>query len=330
MWNRLVLYAVLGGCGFQSTATPGGTLDGGPGRDSGGSGDGSDGGPVDGSSGADCLGQWLGGSVAISATTVAEVTELSTTGIGNDRNPWVSSDGLRMYFSRDQGTTTSSDIFFASRASAIEPFGPPGPVANLNGSGHEGRVWLTPDELTLTISSERNAPQIDIQMIQRNAGDSFGSPDRTHLTMVNSVGTTRNDPFLSADGLRLYLSSNSGPAGRLQLLLATRSSTTADFGRPDLAPGIQDNGGNMADPTLYQDERVLVFSAFPPGSGNADLWYATRSSATGAFGAPIPIPGVNTAGIELDPVLGGDGCELYFASNRRAGKLHLFRAQLTR
>ncbi|HEX7843017.1 MAG TPA: hypothetical protein VF469_36340 [Kofleriaceae bacterium] len=203
------------------------------------------------------------------------------------------------------------------------------PLVNLNGNGHEGRVWLTPDELTLSISSERNGPQ-DIQIVIRpDIGQGFGSPDRNHLMKVNGVGTERDDPFLTADGLRLYLSSTSGPAGRFQLLVATRGSTTTDFGSPAVVPGFKNDMRNLVDPTLYQDERLLIFSILQT-SGNDDLWYATRASAADDFGQPVQIPTINTSGSEVDPILSDDGCELYFSSTQRDGKHHIFHAQVTK
>ena len=325
MWHRLLLCVALTGCGFESTAVNGGASDGGgSGSDGSGSGSGSDGG----STVTGCFAHWLNGRASINGTSVQEVTEL--TGTGNDRHPWISTDGLRMYFTRDQGLSSSSDIVSTSRTAVTERFEPPQSLANLNSSGREGRVWLTPDELALVVSSERSGP-LDIHMITRNPGQGFGSPNRDHLAMVNAVGTHRDDPFLTADGLRLYFSADSGPAGKLQLLIATRATTGADFGAPELVPGTRDNGINLSDPTLYQDERVLLYSAAPQGTTNFDLYYATRSSATAEFGPPSLVPAVNTLGLELDPALSGDGCELYFASTRKGdGKLHVFRAQVAK
>jgi hypothetical protein len=330
-----MLCLILGGCGFQSSAAGGGPSDGGAdgsaidtgsgGGSDAGSGSGSDGGST---AATGCFPHWIDGTVSIDPATVQEITEL--TSAGNDRNPWISDDGLRMYFTRDQGTSNTSDVYFTSRSSTALPFDPPDLLPNLSSSGREGRVWLTPDELSLVESSERSGP-MDIHLVTRGQGQGFGSPSRNHLNSVNAVGTHRDDPFLSQGGLRLYLSADSGPAGKQQLLIAMRPNLNADFGAPTLVPGTRDNSSNMTDPTLYQDEQVLVFSAFPQGSTNVDLWYAKRPAVTADFGPPIPIPGIATTGIELDPVLGDNGCELYFSSTRKGdGKLHLFHARITK
>lgn len=332
MRTWLILCVVLGGCGFRSAATGDGTADGGTDAaiDGPGSGSGSDANSgSDSGSASGCFVHWLDHSVAIDPATVREVAELSGTGNANERNPWISDDGKRLYFSRDQGTPASADIFSTSRADVTAMFDAPRALTNLNGNGHEGRVWLTPDELTLAISTERDGP-LDIEMIARgDMGQTFGSPNRDHLAMVNAVGTQRGDPFLTMDGLRLYLASDTGPAARFQLLIATRDSTSSDFKAPSVVPGFEADTRNLADPTLYQDERLIIFSTLLP-SGDDDLWYATRASATDPFGQPVLVPTINTAGSDVDPMLTSDGCELYFSSNQRNGRRRIFRAQVTK
>jgi hypothetical protein len=321
---ELVLCAVLGGCGFQSAPARGGSSDGG--TDSAIDGVGSDG---DSGVAPGCFPHWLDHSVSIDATTVEEIGELVTT--TDDRNPWISEDGLRLYFSRAPGEKGLGDIYVTARPSLTQPFADPAPVTNVNSDNQEGRAWLTSDELTLALSTARDG-QLDIEMIHRNPGEDFGSPNADHLGRVNASGNLHYDPFLSADHLRLYLAANSGLALRVQIVMATRASDTADFSSPVAVGGLNTGAStNWADPTLYLDERLVLVSISPPagGIGSADLWYATRTSATGDFGAPVMIPGVNGMADDFDPVLGADGCELYFSS-ARAGRFHLYRAQITK
>lgn len=328
MWHRLVfglglglvLGAALAGCGFRSPAASGGGSDGGPG-------DAAIDSPGDGSSALPgCFGRWMNGTVAIDASAVEVIDELST--LGDDRNPWISDDGLRMYFSRDLGPPAFGDIYFASRTSATGTFSDPMPVAILNTLGKEGRVSLTPDERTLAISTERLSPgHLQIDMQTRNPGDPFETPTTTHLDAVNAAGTQRHDPFLTTNLLRLYFAADTvGP--KFQLLVAERTTATGDFGAPVPVPGTPDASLNKGDPTLYVDEQLLVFSSFKMNA-TADLAYATRSSATGSFGMAMAIPTVNTDSNEFDPQLSADGCDLYFASDR-GGRFQLFHAAITK
>jgi hypothetical protein len=316
---------VLGGCGFHSTGalpsdgrTDDAAADTGPGS-------GSDDAPV---MATDCFQSWLDHTVNISDSTVQEVTELSST--GNDRNPWISPDGLRMYFSRDNGNPASSDVYVASRATRSLPFELPLPLAPVNSIAREGRAWPTPDESMLAISTDRTG-MLDIDISTRQAAV-FLTPNTSHLAMVNASGKLRADPFLSADRKRLYLTIDTSRAGdnqSLHLMVATRPSDNADFSMPGPVRGMFKGDEQQADPALYADERLLLFSNFQDGEAG-DLWYATRARSTDDFGQPRQIPGVNTDGNEFDGVLGVDGCDLYFASTQRDGKFHLFHAAVTR
>lgn len=270
----------------------------------------------------------MDGSVAIDPSTVTEITELSSA--GQDVAPWISRDGLRMYFSRDGVPLGHGDIYFASRGSPTATFAAATPVVNLNSPGEEGRVWLTsPDELTIAVSTTHDGP-LDIHMNTRAATQPFGTPDSVHLAMVNAEGTQRYDPFLTDDLLRLYFAANTKPGGKLQLWVATRATPGDDFGAPSPVPGIADNSLNESGPALYQDERLVLFSSFP-NNAPVDLYYATRSRVTDSFGAAARIPTVDTTASEIDPVLSHDGCELYFASDRDpGGHFHLFHAQITK
>jgi Tol biopolymer transport system component len=268
--------------------------------------------------------QWREHRVKISDANVHEIVELSST--GDDRNPWISDDGKRIYFSRETGAATGSDIYLALRVSPTSQFTPPLPVANLNSGKREGRPSLTADETILVLSTDRDGP-INIELTDTSSGP-LGVPGVVHLAEVNKIGTERIDPFLTADGLHLYFGSDTGPSSKLQLLVATRSSTTDDFAPPINVPGIGDNAVNQTDPALSRDELVLVYSAYHNNEAG-ELWYATRTTSTGNFGMPAQVPGVSTDASEFDPVLSPDGCELYFASNRN-GKYHLFHAQVTR
>jgi len=308
--------------GLQCSAQGFCELPGGGGTDAGSS-TGSDGGS---SAPPDCFGHWMDGSVVIDGSTVKEITELSST--GQDLEPWISNDGLRMYFSRDLTPPGPGDIYFASRNSPTGTFGMATAVTNLNTTGHEARAWLTSDELTVALSTTRDGP-LSIDMATRGAGQPFATPDNSHLAMVNAQGSERVDPFLTDDLLRLYFSANTGPGGEFQLWIAARSTAADDFDAPSLVPGINDNSLNEFVPTLYRGERLLVFSSYP-NNATVDMYYATRSSATGSFGTAAQIPTVNTSSNEIGPVLSHDGCELYFASDRDADQhYHLFHARVT-
>ncbi len=67
-------------------------------------------------------------------------------------------------------------------------------------------------------------------------------------------------------------------------------------------------------PMVSGDKLTLYWDANPGTSG--DLYYATRASATGSFGAPMPITALNSAMEEGDLWVSPDGHHAIFVSNR--------------
>jgi len=314
---------VLGGCGFQSRPGLAGDLppDGAePGSDAPGR-------------TADCFSHWFDGSLALS-----QPTELALATTTDDRDPWVSADGLRLYFSRNPGQQGGTDIYLATRASTAVDFTITGAVAvvNLDTPGDESRAALSGDE-KIVVFSGNHTSSTTFQLFVSRRGDptkdfpSPPAPDQMMLAGINTAGDNYFDPFLSSDGLRLYLAPLLTGSTQ-QIRLATRTALDRNFG--PAAPLTVINSGNTdADPALSLDERVLVFSSLRPagaGLGATNLWYATRPSATADFALPKLIPNVNSDLSDGDPMLSADGCELYLASRRLGGGYHLFRAQVTR
>ena len=332
MWTRIVLCMVLGSCGFQSRAGVGvpdetGTIDAALPGDGPGSGAG------DGSSAApSCEQHWLDGSVKIAAASVEELTALNSA--GDDRDPWISQDGKRLYFARSPGMKGGSDIYLTTRGSTDDPFADGSDVVNLNTPDQEDRAALTPDETLLVLSTDHNiagGKSVIAIATRTDAGKDFGTPDERLLTNVNLDSSNHFDPFPSRDGLRLYLAPNSGPAGRQQIKVAVRPAVTVEFLTPVDVGGINSANTSNADPALAFDERVLVFSSDRGGGTvRGDLYYASRPNLVTPFGTPRPIPTVNSNAEDGDPMLSADGCELYFASTRDGGKFHLFHARITK
>ena len=316
---------VLGGCGFQSRPGPAGDLP--PDGDAPGS-DGSGGG----SETTGCLQRWLDGGSGLALSTPQQLA-LEIAGIA-DRDPWISADGLRLYFGRTPGQQGGNDIYLAMRASTAVDFTTASAVVNLDTLDDESRAALSGDEKMVVFSGNHATMNNHFQLFVSRRGDPampFGSPSGPDQVLVASVNTASDDyydPFLSRDGLRLYLAPNLTGTGQ-QIRLATRTALDANFG-PAAPLAVVNSGNTDADPALSLDERVLVFSSLRPadaGLGGTNLWYATRSSATADFAPPKLIPNVNSDQRDGDPMLSADGCELYFAS-QRLGEFHLFRAQV--
>jgi hypothetical protein len=315
----VVLCAVLGGCGFESTLAAG--PDAAPGLD--GSGDVGD----DGAIGADCLAQWRAGTVKLS--NPARLT--SITGAGDDRDPWISRDRLTLYFTSNRNV--NREIWRAGRLSTADAFASPMLLVNLTvATRQQDRASLTEDEKILVLSSDRG-PGGKFQILVSTRPDTatdFGSPDLRNLGAINESNVDNFDPFISTDGRTLYLTADRGGASRPKIVVATRPDTSSEFQIPVDVGGVNMGGRNSADPALSPDERVIVFSSDRDGGpGKLDLWYAVRSDAAQDFAAPALIPTINSSDDEADPMLSADGCELYFAV-RKNGDYDLYVSEVSR
>lgn len=266
-----------------------------------------------------CVQSWLSGTPP-TFTTPAFVDQTGAGSLNtqeNERDPFVSSDQLIIYYARDVGGG-DSDVLFASRATAADPFDAPFIKTTLSDdTAEDSKVAMTGDDLIAFIATQRAGGQggADIWVTTRPTGGStgFDAMSQEHLGSVNDAGN-QLDPHVSPDGLRLYYA-NGSPQ---RIVVASRGSLTTDFGGPVAIPEITSTA-NDSDPTLSGDERVIIFSSTRPGgTGSGDLWYATRAERDQPFGEPQLLP-FNSAQDDADAHLTADGCTVYFSSLRAAG-----------
>jgi Tol biopolymer transport system component len=248
---------------------------------------------------------------------------------GDDRKPWISSDGQTLYFASNRDG--SSDVFRSSREAPEKQFEKPFKLSNLSVSESEdGGPSLTADEKILAMASNRGSNGFQIYITTRaNTMTEFGSLHQDHLSEVNVANFDAFDPFFTADGLRLYFAPAPAGTEHSKVMIATRPDVNSDFFQPIDVPGINVVDIYSASPALSSDELVIVFTSVRDGgAGELDVWYATRPDTARGFGTPVPIPVVNTAVDEADPMLSPDGCELFFSSRRNGGDHDLFVAQI--
>jgi hypothetical protein len=101
---------------------------------------------------------------------------------------------------------------------------------------------------------------------------------------------------------------------------------TAPFAAP--MPLADLNTAANEDAIFLGDDRLtaLFSTDRPGGSGGYDLWVAVRSDLQAPFSAPSPVPGLNSANDERQPVLSGDSLHLYFMSNHGTSAFRIVEA----
>jgi hypothetical protein len=157
--------------------------------------------------------------------TFSAPTLLGNVNISTSKNdfPWLSGDGLRLYFSTDVNGSAGFDIYSAERSSKSADFGAPVPVTALD-SLHDDFIGLSPDELEAFVSSNRSGNgDFDILRATRpDRGAAFGTP-----TPVTELNSARDDVLahLSGDGATVYFNYDTQIAGgsNADIWRATRS-----------------------------------------------------------------------------------------------------------
>ncbi len=187
---------------------------------------------------------------------------------------------------------------------------------------------LSSDGLTLYVSL--TAPGFG-ERVARSTRPSLDAPFGAASALPSPVnGFDEGTPALSQDGLALYFFSTRagapGAASSRDVYVATRASVANEFG--GVAPVASVNSPDRDDrPWLSPDELDLYFTS-QRASVADDLWRATRSSKSAAFGAAVAITELNSTGNDAGLVLTADGLVAYFSSDRvgGAGGVDIYRA----
>jgi serine/threonine protein kinase len=244
---------------------------------------------------------------------------------------WVSNDGLELYFgaNRSQGLD-DYDIWTSTRAAITELWGEPESLGHpVNTAELEACPWLSSNGLCLYFATEQSGGygNLDLWFTTRSSlSDPWDSP----VNLGTSVNTEADEcfPCLSADGLTLYFSgyrnARKGSLGESDIWMTTRSSLSTSWERPSNLGPLINSPFFESNPFVSADGLILMFDSDRPGSYGEDIWVAERSSASEAFGKPIPLgPPVNSAWYEACPFFAEDGTMLYFLTTRVTERYNL-------
>jgi Tol biopolymer transport system component len=203
-------------------------------------------------------------------------------------------------------------------AAPLGPWSAPRALTELNvGGSDEFGPWLSEDRLEIVFASNRTGGFLLYRARRVSPSDPFGAP----VVIAIPGLPDGDDPFVTDDGLSLFFAETNG-AMNLDIVLATRSSTTAEFSN-DHAVTELDSTANDGGPALSSDELTIVFNSLR--NGDEDLFIATRASKTSAWNAPALLDTVSIRGPrDCCPWLSGDGRLLVFASDRDTGRLQLY------
>jgi Tol biopolymer transport system component len=243
-------------------------------------------------------------------------------GASFDGGPSLSSDGLALYFASDRVRGYGKeDIWVSTRRTTTVPFGPPTDLGStINSVFSDLAPDVSTDGLSLYFGSDRSGGVGDFDLwVARRAStsDPFGVP-KDLGPGVNSPQVD-DHPDLSNNGLSLYFTSTRrGGSGDADLWVATRDATSEAFGPPVDLGSTLNSPAYDGESSLSADGLALYFGSDRPGDlGHRDIWVATRSSPSAAFGEPKDLgKPVDSSFEEATPDLSSDGRTLLFLSDR--------------
>jgi hypothetical protein len=252
-------------------------------------------------------------------------TELGSTALDSDAR--LTSDERTVFFRSERSGPTggSGDIWYATRASATAPFGPPQKVTEVSGTEYDFSPSVTDDLLTLVLV--RGAAKI-FRATRTSPTVSFGAPSEMPGLYADGIDT---QAYLLPNGKRLYFVSTRaslGTRGQPSILVADPSNPA---GVPVAFPELDSSTPGF--PVVTADERSVYFASPRTDSGakgERDIWRADRASPTSAFGAPVPVPELNSTADDLPSWISPDGCVAYLSSTRDGTTFAIYEAKRPR
>ena len=244
-------------------------------------------------------------------TVPVPIAELNSAGAQDD-DPSLTADMLEIFFDSDRAPGTLGDVFTARRASPTAPFGPVTIVSELASISDDTGPDVSPDGLTLYMSSDRRtAGDRDLYISTRtDRNGPWSVPAR-----VVELASPHDDAnaYETADGLAIYFATTRPDGTDTDIYVATRLARNQVWGVPARVPGVSEPGMPESQHWIHSDATVIYFAAGFPG----DVWSATRSDPSQPFGARELVPVINDAAVEdSDPWLSPDQRTLVFMSYR--------------
>jgi hypothetical protein len=215
-----------------------------------------------------------------------------------DAYPWISVDGLRLYFTsnRDGG---HGNIYCTERRSTDESFSKPVKVFPQLSNKYYAAV-LSPDELTMILTLEGYTLLIAERTTRKGK---FSDP----RPITDLKGLRLYAPSISPDGKELMALNMSGE------IMHFEKAANGHFikkGKLNIPPG------SSAAPGQFGKDGLAYYCSLKDTSHGSDkLHYFTRPNSSSAFIYAGPLPGLGKISNNIQPSVNGDGTIIAYCKN---------------
>jgi len=254
-------------------------------------------------------------------TEPVPVTEINSN--YHEKSPFLSFDGLTLYFSRiETYGFYGSRMFQATRTTPVGPFTEVKEISALSypGGGVE-YPWVSPDNLRMYYRYKQPTTRYRMAVTQR---ESVNDPWQTgtDIAELNTLGDVYN-PSLSADELTIvFVGDLTGGQGGLDIWVATRPNVNASFSNVTNQAGINSSAADV-HPSISPDGITLYFAS--NRNGTYQLFRATRQSLDAPFGNLEQLSFFDCPDCSLYyPFLSSDGKAFYFVKSTSEQTLDIY------
>lgn len=251
----------------------------------------------------------------------------TVSGSSDDMSPSVTGDLLQLFFRSNRsasGLIGTGAIFCSIRSTAIDSWGKPEFVSELDGPGRTRSPEISGDGKTIYWTSERRKGFLEVWVARRDTPEGKWKPPTLAPGMQDrEVG----GPTVSEDETLMIVESRQlvPRVGGDDLYAFTWDKTAQKWGAPSLLSQVSTDK-NENDPMISDNGLVLYFTREDPAEDDdSDLYRATRSSRGEPFGKPELLKDLNGQSSDMQLFISQD-CRLALFSSERGGNPDLYQA----
>jgi len=233
-----------------------------------------------------------------------------------DEDPTLTGDLRELFFMSNRNG--DRDIWTSRRDAADAAWGPPVRVAELDSPASDWAPAVSLDGLRIWFASDRDdVGRGQLWRATRASREAAWDPPAPVTELASgsvdfapAVDATETTLLMSSD--RVNAAATAGGAD-FDIYATTRAAAGAAWGWPAPVPGINSRDDEY-DPFVAQAGLVVFFTSMRSGMG--DLYWASRSSLTEPFAAPVALDDLNSPAYDSDSTLSADLGTMMFSSTR--------------